>query len=198
MNLSDVLKETEFTGLHMPPTNRPNFAPPFSPAKWAALSEKSRWDVMVCLRGPDCKGPREMMKWFSNSVIRGALRDVMPAKVPSERVGGMINTHVGLIIVPSETKGLDWGGGHYFDHIEEAAMILEIPRVRLPLGTYMDIMQLSGEMSVVQALFKLTPSPLVGRSRARCLGWCKCVGIDISLDMNSAPSPDPSPTEGAD
>lgn len=66
---------------------------PLTQTEWEAFTPKQKWDVIVALRGPDVAGS-ETIKWFTTSVIRGRMRQVM-------RVGGQVNTDLNLIILPS-------------------------------------------------------------------------------------------------
>ena len=147
--------------------------PIMSPAKWASLSEKSRWDVMVALRGPDCKGNRELIKWFSTAAIRGALTKVMPSKVPTERVGGLINADLGLVIIPSDIpRSCEWGARHFFDHVQEATGILGLYMVILPYEVWDPLMQgSSGITSVVKQVLTMNPSQMGSRTRAAAEAW---------------------------
>ncbi len=117
---------------------------PLTPSEWDLIQGKARWDVLVALRGPDAR-QSDVPKWFSSSVIRGKLRDVM-------RVGGMINTDLNLVVlVGSSLKGViggmksippvaQWDAEHFCGHIQEAAEILGIPCAFLPPEMYVDVM----------------------------------------------------------
>jgi hypothetical protein len=72
---------------------------PLSTKEWDAFTPKQRWDVIVALRGPDV-ARSEIIKWFTTSVIRGKMREVM-------RVGGQVNNDLNLIILPAGMSAPD-------------------------------------------------------------------------------------------
>jgi hypothetical protein len=114
-------------------------------SKWADLTPKQQWDTLVAMRGPDAHSS-EPIKWFTTAVIRGAMRSVM-------RVGGTVNSDCNLIIVPSKWgrtrsgekstippiwQGVNWQ--HFFQHVYEAAEVLDIPRCDYPDPKWWEIM----------------------------------------------------------
>lgn len=110
---------------------------PITRQAWTDLSKKQRWDVRVALRGPD--HGNELLKLFTTSCIRYGCTKVM-------RVGGLINFHSPALILPNApayrlSGGRDdpWGFNvsHFVGHIEEAAQILELPAVKIPLDIWM-------------------------------------------------------------
>lgn len=130
---------------------------PLTIDEWNSLSPKAKWDTIVALRGPDMPNS-EAIKWFSTSVIRGRLRDCM-------RVGGAINPDLNLVIVPSsplewgdvlqetrrELRGRLWDYGHFFQHIEEAAMWIGIPVLKL--SSYWPSIESGGGIRVASERF---------------------------------------------
>lgn len=65
--------------------------------KWRLMSPKMKWDILVTLRGPDQKF--SMIKWFTTSVIRAALAEVLENLI-GKTAGGMVNDRLGFIILP--------------------------------------------------------------------------------------------------
>ena len=139
--------------------------PPITPEQWEKFNGKQKWDLMSALRGPDyvpcskLKGTDALnrMKWYSTSVIRGVLRNVI-------RVGGMVNTQTGIVIAPETYStqeahggmGKAFNAGHFFGHIQDACCILQIPLIRLSSADYISFMagSLHGETEPVHnALF---------------------------------------------
>lgn len=84
---------------------------PISLEKWQKFSAKQKWDILVTLRGPDQR--EGAIKWFTTSVIRHMMENVLIALI-GKSAGGMINSTFPAIILPdnqtrySETK--DRGG----------------------------------------------------------------------------------------
>lgn len=66
--------------------------------KWNQMSPKMKWDILVTLRGPDQRS--SVIKWFTTSVIRAALGEVL-INLIGKPAGGMVNDWLGLIILPS-------------------------------------------------------------------------------------------------
>ena len=107
--------------------------------QWAELCGKQQWDVLVSLRGPDCRHS-ENIKWFTTAVIRWAMHTVM-------RVGGTLNPDLKMIVVSSTPDVSVYGAGissvmrwdpvHFFNHVYTAAQVLEIPVYTIPSGIYM-------------------------------------------------------------
>lgn len=105
--------------------------------KWGGLTQKQQWDIIVAMRGPDC-GNSEMIKWFSTGVIRYHMSPIM-------RVGGTVNDRLNCVVVPDGwntgilPKGVKrdeksapftyWNASHFFQHVIEAAELLELPVV---------------------------------------------------------------------
>jgi len=117
-----------------PPTGEGRMVP-LTPIEWAMFTPKQQWDVIVALRGPDCKHP-EVIKWYGTSVIRGKLRKVM-------RVGGMINQDLNLIVLPDPltiASGGLFDGYHFFTHLQEAAEILNIPTAYVGTVEYSSVL----------------------------------------------------------
>lgn len=77
----------------IPPPSHEGKLKPFTSEEWARLTPKQQWDTIVALRGPDLRGS-DSAKWYSTSVIRGKMRGIL-------RVGGMVNTDLNLMILPS-------------------------------------------------------------------------------------------------
>lgn len=101
---------------------------PLTKAEWKGMSGKAQWDVISALRGPDLSNSGTI-KWFTTSVIRGKLREVM-------RVGGQVNEDLNLIILPGTfsspiVAGL-FDAEHFLTHISTAASWLSIPVRRVP------------------------------------------------------------------
>ena len=110
--------------------------------QWEGLNGKQRWDVIVSLRGPDCQHS-DSIKWVTTSVIRWALHTVM-------RVGGTLNEDLRAIIIPSDPWSLEkearqchpsrvmcWSPQHFFQHIQEAAQVCNVPVVTVPNGVFL-------------------------------------------------------------
>ena len=97
--------------------------------EWNALNDKGQWDIKVALRGPDCPGDSETIKWYSTAVLRGQLTNVF-------RVGGTINTHLKMIILPTDGDGQEWGAHHWVDHVHTAAYWMRLPTVLVPGPAY--------------------------------------------------------------
>jgi len=117
-----------------PPKPKPaSLLAPLTEAEWASMEGKARWDSIVALRGPDMKGS-DVLKWFTSSVIRGRLREVM-------RVGGLVNTSLPFVVLP--TGGFHFDGrfdsAHFIGHIYEAANWLHIPVVYVTAAPYQAI-----------------------------------------------------------
>lgn len=120
-------------------------------AEWAELPGKGQWDIMVALRGPDsCYG--ETLKWYTTSVIRGHLVGVI-------RVGGLINTDLNLIIVPSSwsyfgatTGKAAWCGSHFLDHVRSAAEWLHIPELRIELDLWHKVMSQGSAVAAAKTI----------------------------------------------
>lgn len=97
---------------------------PITPAQWGGFNDKQKWDVKAALRGPDCHEAREGIKFFTSAVIRGRCREAF-------RCGGTINTELGLVVTPREVGGFLWNAQHFFEHVEEAALILGLPVLKI-------------------------------------------------------------------
>lgn len=105
--------------------------------RWNELSEKAQWDIKVALRGPDSYYG-ETLKWFTTSVIRGAVRDVF-------RVGGTVNSKLNLVILPYQTHSYEanrkaWNAGHFIEHITLAAEWIGIPILYVPEKLWHEVM----------------------------------------------------------
>lgn len=104
--------------------------------EFEGLSGKAQWDVKVALRGPDVKRSNTA-KWFTTSVIRHKVSNIM-------RVGGTVNDHLNLIIIPDNPGAirtgelLGWDASHFINHIIEAAQILSIRCIPIPTKVWVD------------------------------------------------------------
>lgn len=125
---------------------------------WEALTPKQRWDVIVAMRGPDCRNS-EPIKWVSTAIIRHAMRDVI-------RVGGLINPYLKAVFycpnLPKGVKGEATFDPHHFStHVEEASEILGIPYLMIPADIWWPAMNAShfvqGAVNLHEALSKLSP-----------------------------------------
>src|SRR3990167_10018557 len=98
------------------------------------MTPKQRWDILASIRGPDCYRS-EIVKFWSTGVIRYRLSSVM-------RVGGKLNSAIELIIIPTgivaPPQKLRWNAAHFFEHIEEAAAALEIPKIYVRWVDYLE------------------------------------------------------------
>lgn len=108
---------------------------PLSIDVWNEFSAKQKWDIMVALRGPDCHESRDGIKQFTSSAVRGKMIQVMEAL--KMRVGGQVNTDLGLMIVPDQRGGFLWNAQHFFEHQEEAGSYLGIPLLKIPKDVYL-------------------------------------------------------------
>jgi hypothetical protein len=129
---------------------------PITKEAWEALSPKQKWDSIVALRGPDCPSS-ETIKWFTSSIIRGKLSQIM-------RVGGTVNDDLNLIVLPNnpylfnyaeaERNGLRkqhlWSATHFCGHIGEAAVILNIPYIEIDPALWNDTMGLETSRAVIK------------------------------------------------
>lgn len=103
---------------------------PISPDDWSELSKKQQWDVKVALRGPDLANTN--LKIYTTAIIRWVCSSAM-------RTGGAINSFCPVLMLPKDLyqlrRGEDtrWGFDlyHFMVHIQEAAMVLEIPSVEM-------------------------------------------------------------------
>lgn len=115
--------------------------------KWASFSGKSKWDVLVSLRGPDIHNPGTI-KYFTTAVIRGAVRRV----IQIGDGGAMKNTKLKLVVLPDE-QGREiygnlgpagWNAMHFVEHISEAANRLTIPILWVPEQLWYQTMSTMG------------------------------------------------------
>jgi hypothetical protein len=113
---------------------------PMTDERWNKLSKKEQWDIKVVLRGPD--HTNTLLKLFTTAVIRAVVQPVM-------RVGGMVNYRAPALILPeirwNMTTGAKrkWGFDlrHFLSHIDEAAGILNIPKVSIPNSEWEECFQ---------------------------------------------------------
>jgi hypothetical protein len=156
---------------------------PLTPDEWEGFTPKQKWDVLSALRGPDVNRSR-LIKWFSTSVIRGRMREVI-------RVGGLVNTDLNLVILPTGMSWVSgdkplvpymdeeeqvrpeyepffkrirwhqaqrkWDGHHFFTHTFEAAEILDIPIVTVPSKAYAESMDMTLSEQAVTMLVPHLP-----------------------------------------
>ena len=101
---------------------------PLTMEEWVCLTDKERWDCIVALRGPDLI-ESQTVKYFTSSIIRWKLSKIT-------RVGGLINDSVPFLIIPDKPPSGNWDGSHFFNHIQEAALILHIPVAIIPLSEW--------------------------------------------------------------
>lgn len=113
--------------------------------QWESLSEKEKWDVQVALRGPDCHNS-ENIKFYTTAVIRATVSRVM-------RVGGTVNGDLHIILFPYWGMGIrklipswrdqpfTWNYGHFFEHVELAAHVLEIPRLPIDAAAWFEAVE---------------------------------------------------------
>jgi hypothetical protein len=118
--------------------------------QWDKLGSKPRWDIIVAQRGPDTQNS-STLKWFTTSVIRGQVGDVMRA------FGGsaLLNEDLHAVVLPAGrvTMG-QFDVGHFLEHINSAANWLGIPVVYTRADVWTDVMK-GNEYNLLQSCEKL-------------------------------------------